>query len=1149
MYSRFLFVGLGGSGGKTLRFLKRDLHRWLRQHHIEGPLPAGWQFVNIDTPTVADGTEINHLVDPLPPDEYVGLIGKAIGFAGVAGALDLQPDLHEAMATWRVDPVGVGVPLAVGAGQERAIGQTVAMTYAATIHSTLKERIAKLHGSGVVPQLGRLYNQVTNSQPTQTSNVYVVVVSSLAGGSGAGLLNLTCDILRADGSVGDNIFAVLYTPDVFGSLGGPVSGGVQPNALAATSELMNGMWRKNAPEQSRNPVLATAGVGKTVAGSGPSFPFLVGLRNTSGINFGTHDTAFEMTGRSLVSWVTASAARSSFVSYTIANWQVQAKSNVLGPVLVDEGEGDAGFPQFSALGFARVSVGADYFENYAAQRLARDANEHLADYHVASEEARHIAKSLDETDPSVLSRKIAQEHRDTFLRRAGLSEYGPDENQIIDALRPDDSLVDEFTERARYLAGMGVGGKRPVGDWMADIRSAVAEAQREYSRRYGVAVSELAEQWADRLQSQLLDAVEEQVAARGLHAAKSLCELAAVHLKDEVAPDLRHDAARFREWHGGWEREYRVRLENLTGNIDPDNEALEEAIQDAVHYAKFVGDELVHERAADLCPEISQRLLTPLAVALSDAHATAVADKHKVVSWPPWGDGAPPKSVTPPAGEFTLIDAESYPQHFKDLLAETFPDVPVQEQRGKVRHAAIDGHFLASESGVSDFDYQGARCLSVQHGWWPHSKWMDPLRSASLLQVKAQASTGDLHHRATRWLNREGTPFAKFLGLTLRSYLGSEALFEDQMSQEDEEAHTARFLAQMTGAINASAPLIDIDDALLGMVHPKSVGASHRRFFSEIPLQGHAAEHRVRQVLVAEGLPDDKVQDLLGNDGSLRHIDITSILHAPHSLLVMKSLIQPIAGAWSKASTLAAARFAFWRHRRGQSLDKFVPVPQSMLLCMVRGWFTGVLLGHIEVGDGSRPVRIGRSGLASPVEFPHPFLTDNGDPLARPGQVLEALALANMSIGLTGSLDPLEPYKALRDLGKSLADLSAYPQPSPLLDSWIRTGDLGDGIVGAHPLIQSIESSDIDSSVSSGPTQSRAHHRATELSQLFERTRNTYEKKFDTERKSWMQDKSRISKAPLWIGLWNPMSRALEQLSDACRMTAQRLGSDADAIF
>ena len=33
MYSRFLFIGLGGSGGKTLRFLKCEMRRWMEKHN------------------------------------------------------------------------------------------------------------------------------------------------------------------------------------------------------------------------------------------------------------------------------------------------------------------------------------------------------------------------------------------------------------------------------------------------------------------------------------------------------------------------------------------------------------------------------------------------------------------------------------------------------------------------------------------------------------------------------------------------------------------------------------------------------------------------------------------------------------------------------------------------------------------------------------------------------------------------------------------------------------------------------------------------------------------------------------------------------------------------------------------------------------
>jgi len=1145
MYSRFLFVGLGGSGGKTLRFLKRDLESWLRHHNIEGPLPDGWQFINIDTPTVADGTDINHKVKPLPPDEYVGLIRKMVSFAGVAKALDLRPGFDEVMATWRVDPQGVLVPLTVGAGQERAIGQMVAMNYVSTIHDALKGRLARLNGAGVLPQLGKLYNQITGEQPGAAANVYVVVVSSLAGGSGAGLLNLTCDILRADSNVGENIFAVLYTPDVFGALGDNATGGVQPNALAATSELMNGIWRKNSLATGFSPVLASAGVAKKIAGSGPSFPFLVGLKNTSGINFGTHDTAFEMTGRSLVSWVTASQAKASFVSYTIANWHEQAKGNTLGPVLVDEGGADAGLPQFSAMGFARVSVGADYFENYVAQRLARDANEHCADYHSASDEAKRIAKTLNETDPNILSQKIAEEQRDTFLRRVGLSEYGPDENQISDALTPEKSLRSGFTEHAKKLAGIGAGGKQSVEQWSADIRSAVTAAQRDYSKKCEQAISELAEEWSENLQGQLLDEVEQQIAARGLHITKSLCELTAAHLQNEVTPDLRHDAARRREWHGGWEREYQARLNNLAGNIDSDHPELEEAIRDAVHYAAFICDELVHEHAAELCPEISERLLSPLVAALSEAHATAVSNKHDVVSWPVWSDGAPPKTVVPPAGEFTLVDAGDYPQHFNELFNETYSGEPLEQQRNKVRSAVIDGNFLKSQPGISDVEYRDSRCLRVHHDWWPHAKWINPSRSAHPLRVEAQASIDDLRRRARRWLQRKETPFAKFGEMTLRSYLGSEALFAAQMSQQELEARKARFLTQLSAAIKASAPLIDIDDALLSMIHPDSVGKSHQRFFSEIPLQGHPCEKELNQLLVAEGVNANAVGELLGNDGSLRHVDITSILHAPHSLLVMKSLLEPIAGAWNKSASLDAARFAFWCHRRGQPLDKFVPLPQSMLLCMIRGWFTGVLLGHIDSGDGDSAVRIVRSGMSDPVEFPYPFLTEGYDLTVGLGQVLESLALVNMSIGLGGNLDPLEPYKALRDLGKSdPKDLSSYQQPAAVLNKWIRSGNIGGTIVDLHPEIQKINNSaELDGGLH------LEHHRATSLATLFKKLLESYEKELNKERKSWAQDKSRITKAPLWVGLWQPIERAREQLSDACSTAAQRLNRDTDEIF
>ena len=57
MLRPFLLIGVGGSGGKTLRVVREDLARRLQQAGWTGDLPRAWQFVHIDVPTVADGSD------------------------------------------------------------------------------------------------------------------------------------------------------------------------------------------------------------------------------------------------------------------------------------------------------------------------------------------------------------------------------------------------------------------------------------------------------------------------------------------------------------------------------------------------------------------------------------------------------------------------------------------------------------------------------------------------------------------------------------------------------------------------------------------------------------------------------------------------------------------------------------------------------------------------------------------------------------------------------------------------------------------------------------------------------------------------------------------------------------------------------------
>src|SRR6478752_1344153 len=124
MLRPFLLVGVGGSGGKTLRIVREDLLRRLRQTGgwETDDLPAAWQFIHIDVPTHADGDDAD-LPDQLPERQYKGMVATGVDYAAIDTAI-LQKGgrtFADAVATWRPDPNAVNVSPAKGAGQYRTL--------------------------------------------------------------------------------------------------------------------------------------------------------------------------------------------------------------------------------------------------------------------------------------------------------------------------------------------------------------------------------------------------------------------------------------------------------------------------------------------------------------------------------------------------------------------------------------------------------------------------------------------------------------------------------------------------------------------------------------------------------------------------------------------------------------------------------------------------------------------------------------------------------------------------------------------------------------------------------------------------------------------------------------------------------------------
>ncbi len=1137
MFSKFLFVGLGGSGGKTLRFLKAELLAWAKQHDLGERLPQAWQFIEIDTPAVQDGIEINDLVDPLPSDEYLGLITQGVDFATVQRNLDIKRRLHDELNTWRVSPRAVNVPLVMGAGQFRAIGHTIAMAYAAPIHERLRIHLRRLQGPTVNSELAEFYEGATETRAREKPNLYTVVISSLAGGTGAGLLTLVCDILRAEQAPDDQVFAILYTPEVFSSLGRAESGGVYPNALGAISEVINGHWSDGDPHV--DPSLQEVGVAKPSRLSGPRFPFLVGRAGADGVMLETADRVFAMMGRSLVSWVTDEKVQSRFLAHTIANWEQAAQTNVPGPVLVDEaGDDEGGLPLFSALGFARLSVGGKYFQDYVVRRLVKDAATHLATYHSHSEEAKRVARRLRTQDPRVISHEMASERLERFLTEAGLyvdpdsDADDPSANQIIHGLKPDaDEAARNFDAYALQLAGVDDDTRQSAAKWTGAIEEAIDQASATFVGEYEDALRVSAAEWVKSTQASVIAAVETQIAHSGLSVARSVCELAAKRLASETRDTMLTNAASYREWTNRWQQESQQKLP-ASGQLTGDDRQVEEAVLEGTHYFRFDGDERLHTLASELCLDIAASLLRPLARTLAHADHSALNESRRVGPWPDWSDDAlPPRDLHPPEGEFTLIRPQDYAGRFLSLLQATFEGDPPREQRDKIRKDVATGAFLRHDNSLDAHQRERLRCTRVEQGWWPKTTFkIDDTRIARRLDAEVRTSTKALEERAEQRLQFPG-PFAKFLNLGMRSFLGSDSLFSEfDFLPGEIETNQKRFLAQLGAAIDASAPLVRTSAALMSLVHPDAAHEKHSLYLSQIPLHGHPLEPYVRERLRHAGLDDGTISDVLISDPKLDNISFTTSLHAPHSALVMESLLRPISEAWAEAQSSPARRKSFWRHRRARPIAKFAPAPESLLLCMTRGWFTGLLLGHIS-GDG--PVRIAGSRGRPDAEFPHPLLTEPSNSRDWLPAILESLGLAYLEVERLSDLKPLNAYIELRELGRSRpgSDMRPYKQLNHALARWVDQGEPPESISEPHPVISGIGRTERGGAAG-------ASERAKRLASELEGFALRYQEDLHSERSKWDFSPDNLSDSPLWTGMYPLIRQALAQLADACRKHA-----------
>jgi hypothetical protein len=1188
-YRRMFFVGLGGSGGKTLRFLKRDLNRWLKSRGWDKGIPQGWQFLHIDTPTVADGAEITS-APMLPSSEYLGLVDVGDTLEDLDRALfPPHSDHRHDGRSWRVVPQSVHVNIQVGAGQYRAIGRSVALAHLAPIRAALRNSLDQLNQPDAQASLNELYSHVHSHRASSATPAPIfVVASSLAGGTGAGLINDVCDLLRElDPDAGES-FGILYTPEVFWELmnadAGAGTGGMAPNSLAAFSELLNGHWWHGGAggtdfrvPMKRSAVMRSAGAIQGITRTGPAYPFLVGRRNSSGISYETSIQLFEIVGAALATWATDTTVQSEFLAYTVANWRQSATALKVTPhAIVNKGNpqlNEAGLNAFNALGFARVSLGNRYFANYAAERLSREAIDFMNSHHLRSGEAINLRARQPQITPEELIDRQAEQFVDTFLRECRLNEIvhpGDAPNELCGAsftaveaaIRPSSMSEHLNTVREEAVNQVRVPGSMLPGAWMERIRPAVRDAAEHFESLCEADIESALDEWIKTAPANITSEVTKLVGRSGLPIATAVLQKVAKKLVERnggVISRLREEITRQSTFivEDYWAEQASVQFDGKKSKRIEFGPVVEAVIDYALWLAVYRTGRRIKEISADLVEQLVSGFIEPLAQRLGMESTRLSSESRAVRDWPNWPTegirASFSDSCTPPMSEYTLLNQDEFPQLFSELLEKTVPAGPAEDhvRRQVSRSSVIVGEFLDqlnNGQGSTSEEVERNRPVVISGAWAPDvNKHLRNPRAVSTAVFSLGFGIDAVRDRAMMWLNRPHSAFGALLGSSLRSYLDDQSDGNIGVRHDEIRRRQNRFMAAFESAVEASKPLVDLDHQLMSVLYP---GQNNHPFLtvevSTLPFAGHDLEdvltQRLRQLTGKQG-----VGGYFEQDGQISQIDITTSLEGPYPVIAVSSLLAPIAEAWESMD--AGRRADFWDKRRARTLAEFIPAPQEHILTMLRGWFLGRALGLVITSRTGGSFEVAPRGLKPGLhnrELPRVLLSSSDKWGDEPAVVLESMGLAYAGVGVENSLEPLAAYINLFELGRSGVtdrmdgtasdNLSDYRSLGDFVVNWIENGScaLESGVVmDEHCLV---EGTDPDS-------------RRSNLAQMLRSIRESYDNEKTRHDAEIMANDNALTLPPYWPSLHPLIDKALEQLINAISPTAGAGGPKGAAQF
>ncbi|NYE72056.1 tubulin-like doman-containing protein [Microlunatus parietis] len=1076
---RFLVVGCGGSGGATLAYLMDQLASDLAAIDRRLTLPAGWQFVHLDVPSGPEPGPDGLGNVPQQGGRYLGLGPKGGSYSDLDYAVSqklLGARALDELAGWAPrQPQSVATPIDVGAGQYRSIGRMITLARAGEVHQGLQSAWEQLARVETLTEMGQLADAVGSTFNANETPI-VLVVTSMAGGSGASMALDVCRLLTLVPGVNPKLTAVfMVAPDIFDSLPPSARSGVRANALAMLGEIVAG--QTGAARRHDVEILSGLGYGD---GQGTEIPFarvfpigrFIGAQRTM-FGDGSPKAVYRGLARGLGGMMISEVASTQFVSFDLGNtgsippdsdylaWGAQ-----LDPI------------PWGSYGFASLSMGRERYAEYAAQRIARGAVDRLLDGHLQpgnSASGTEQVKALVDSQWARLCERLQLPVGLGSGQQAG-AELGSWMTTVA-LPRADADAAARRVVDAEYVPHLPSPGGQQARQWLEAVQQRSRSRGHVLAEAAGKAAYDWAFAWQQGLLDRLVAVLTEGISRLGLPYAAAVLERLDAHLRGVVIPGTealgRTDPGSLAELPSELRQAVAAIKGAITGG-DTLVERLVDGVRIKVRTQLYTrASALTADALATFIPDV----LTPLTEAIREAQrvleqARGSQVKHdglarlatdQYAAWPSDADVKVPSRFDEAGNEVLLTPARDFAAQYAADLARAVPTddagnspaqlVPSQviegvwETTGGERPPALDPH---------------QPNLIVQTAPWRSRVFpTNPATGDALIPSRARfgvhVKPGEVLERARAFVARSEQSFQRFCAVSLRDFINGP-----EVAESERHARIRDVTTKFTEALALAMPLIGVDEQVVRLLHGGQP-VEYRYKFSDVPFAELPIADDLERILVDNPSIDASSRDNLGSaltdQGNPRRIDIFGS-YPLYSPLAFSSVLRPIAEQWG--ATTAQGREAFWAHRRSRPLDAALPMANVERRTLVAGWYLGQIVGELVIPPSpyDSGVRILDRAAGEWVEFPYPMLTPPQQfvaPYDWLPAVLESQLLAIARVHESPVLSSLRPYRLLRALYDSnplrpaggIVPLSGRER----LAAWIRGGGAETGVASRVPAL------------------------------------------------------------------------------------------------